>query len=194
MKKNRFLSGLMLAAFMLAVVAGGYLVWNFFFKPDPVATRAILQDTAQPLHAADKKKQTVYLYFSDEKNMHLVSEDRVLFAAEDPIGIGRKIIGNLIEGPKENLVRTIPVGTKLNAMYLSNGGTAYLDFSDTIQDQHPGGSRTELLTVFSIVNSIVLNIPQVRDVKILIEGRETLTLSGHIDLTAPLTANMILIR
>jgi len=39
-----------------------------------------------------------------------------------------------------------------------------------------------------------LNIPEVDAVKILINGRDRMTLDGHIDLRFPFKANMLLIR
>jgi hypothetical protein len=50
------------------------------------------------------------------------------------------------------------------------------------------------MTIFSIVNSLILNIPEVDAVKILIEGRESMTLAGHIDLRSSFKANLLLIR
>jgi hypothetical protein len=50
------------------------------------------------------------------------------------------------------------------------------------------------MTVYSLVNSIVLNLETVEAVKILIDGQEETTLAGHIDLRNPFTANMLLIR
>ena len=75
-----------------------------------------------------------------------------------------------------------------------NGVKALVDFSAEIQENHPGGVATELLTVYSIVNSLILNIAEIEVVKILIEGQESLTLAGHIDLQQPFEANMLLIR
>ena len=136
----------------------------------------------------------VYLYFADEKGSFLLAEKRMLLQNEDTAEMGRAIIEDLIKGPRGKLVRTIPEGTSLNAIYVSHDGTAFVDFSDALRENHPGGSQTELLTVYSIVNSLALNIPQVNSVKILIEGRETMTLAGHIDLRSPFKANMILVR
>jgi hypothetical protein len=59
---------------------------------------------------------------------------------------------------------------------------------------HPGGVRSELLTVYAVVNTLILNLPEVSAVKILIEGREVSTLAGHIALEDPLNADMLLIR
>ena len=69
-----------------------------------------------------------------------------------------------------------------------------MDLSAAVRENHPGGVDTELLTVYSIVNSLVLNIPEIRAVKILINGNESMTLAGHIDLQKPVSANMLLIR
>ena len=50
----------------------------------------------------------------------------------------------------------------------------------------PGGSEAELLTVYSVVNSLTANFPAVKRVQILIEDRPAPTLAGHVDLTRPL--------
>ena len=63
-----------------------------------------------------------------------------------------------------------------------------------LKDNHPGGIGTEIMTIYSIVNSLVLNIPEIDAVKILIDGKESITLAGHIDLKFPLKADMLLIR
>ena len=91
-------------------------------------------------------------------------------------------------------MRTIPAGTTLKAFYITRDGTAYVDLSEAIRDGHPGGVKSELFTIYSIVNSLTLNIPEIDAVKILIGGKEAMTLSGHIDGRFPFKANMLLIR
>jgi hypothetical protein len=63
-----------------------------------------------------------------------------------------------------------------------------------VRDNHPGGSNSELLTIFSVVNSLVLNVNEIERVKILIDGQDTQTLAGHIDLDFPHKAHMLIIR
>ncbi|MBA4369696.1 MAG: hypothetical protein C0403_18885 [Desulfobacterium sp.] len=195
MATNRLLFWIVITASFICMAGAGYLLFIRYVEKNDVDSRMIPKMVSQkPAPVPKKNKKTVYLYFSDEKNSYLVSEERILFVSEDPLEIGKTIINDLIQGPRGNLVRTIPGDTTLNAFYLSKDGTAFIDFSDTIREKHPGGSQTELLTVYSIVNSIALNIPQVQRVKILIEGRESQTLAGHIDLTFPLSADMIIVR
>ncbi|MBU0987741.1 MAG: GerMN domain-containing protein [Proteobacteria bacterium] len=139
-------------------------------------------------------KTAVHLYFSDKENSFLIAEERTLFHPGNPVEFGQIIVENLIQGPREGLMGTIPPGTALRAVYLSEAKTAYVDVSTALKNEHPGGIQSELMTIFSIVNSLILNVPEIETVKILINGQESATLAGHIDLRFPIKANMLLIR
>ena len=141
-----------------------------------------------------QNKSVAHLYFTDKNNLFLKAEERILSQTGDPIRFGQAIVRGLIRGPGQELAPTIPQNTKLRALYITEEGTGYVDLSVDIQENHPGGVATELLTVYSIVNSLILNIAEIEAVKILIEGQESLTLAGHIDLQQPFEANMLLIR
>ena len=136
----------------------------------------------------------VHLYFSDSDNSFLISEERSLSARTHPEALGGQIINALLEGPQNALERTIPEGTVLRAFYILQNRTAYADFSREVREHHPGGARSELMTIYSVVNSLVLNIPEIETVKILIEGKEETTLAGHVDLRFPFRANMLFVR
>jgi spore germination protein GerM len=140
------------------------------------------------------KKSLVHLYFADRDNEYLMSEQRVLLHADDPASFAKAIIQSLIKGPQKGLIRTIPVGTELREIYVTPDNVCYIDLGQSIQTNHPGGSHSELLTIYSMVNSLILNVPEIEQVKILIEGNEALTLAGHIDLQLTVQANMLLIR
>lgn len=148
----------------------------------------------QPGIMAPLKKSNVHLYFADRDNYFLTSEQRVLIHHENPVAFARVIVEALIRGPQQGLVRTLASGTKLRAVYITVGGICFVDLSQNAGKDHPGGCNSEILTIFSVVNSLILNIPEIKRVKILIEGEEALTLAGHIDLKPPLEANMLLIR
>jgi spore germination protein GerM len=139
-------------------------------------------------------KSVVHLYFADRNNSYLKAEDRDLLHSNHPVEFGKAIVEALIDGPRAELMRTIPEGSKLKAFYITGDGTAYVDMSDEIKEGHPGGVKSELFTIYSIVDSLVLNIPEIEAVKFLINGKESMTLSGHIDLRFPFKANLLLIR
>jgi spore germination protein GerM len=124
----------------------------------------------------------------------LKSEQRVMLQPPDTVSFARAIIEALIKGPQKGLLQTLPNGTALHALYITPDNVCYVDFSEAIRTNHPGGSNSELLTIYSVVNSLILNIPRIERVKILIDGNETSTLAGHIDLQYPVKAHMLIVR
>jgi hypothetical protein len=79
----------------------------------------------------------------------------------------------------------IPRGVSLRELFVTSQGVAYLDLSQELVSNHPGGSSAEELTIFSLSQTLIANFPAVKTVKILVEGREVQTLAGHLDLTIP---------
>lgn len=147
-----------------------------------------------PGYADDGDKWEAHLYFADARIPFLVTEKRVMANSGDPGIRGRLLIEKLIEGPHDGNSPTIPKGTQLRAFFLLDDGTAVVDFSPQFIENHPGSCRMEQLTLFSIVNSLILNVPEIKRVKILINGAEMQTLAGHLTLAFPLTADMLLTR
>ena len=90
-------------------------------------------------------------------------------------------------------MRALPSDVRLRQAYVLDNGTAYLDFNDALTGSVGGGSMEELLVVYSIVDSVVLNIPEIKRVGILVNGQPLETLNGHIDLRHPLPADHELI-
>ena len=58
----------------------------------------------------------------------------------------------------------------------------------------PAARIQELMTVYTIVNALLTNLPKLQEVQILIGGQEVDTLAGHVDLRRPLRKNEGLIR
>ncbi|MCD6585461.1 MAG: GerMN domain-containing protein [Desulfobacteraceae bacterium] len=137
---------------------------------------------------------SVYLYFADKPtNQYLLGEDHPGLGSDDPVVFCRQLIEALIQGPSSGLTRTIPATTELRAIYIDDK-TAYVDLTREVAVSHPGGIFSELMTIYSIVNTLVLNVNEVDQVKILIAGQDAETLSGHIDIRFPLNADILLIR
>ena len=72
------------------------------------------------------------------------------------------------------------------------GDLAVVDFDGELVRRHPGGSAGEILTVFSVVNTLT-EIPGVRRVAWRIDGRAVETLVGHLDLSRPVERDPSLI-
>jgi spore germination protein GerM len=179
---------------VLAVIALSAVCMALFTMSSKSSAEDQFNQNVQTSDIQNSNKSVVHLYFSDKNNSFLTAEERALLHSDNPAEFGKIIIEALIDGPRKGLMRTIPTGTTLKALYVTRDGTAYVDISNTIKNSHPGGIRSELFTIFSIVNSLILNIPKLDAVKILIGGNESMTLAGHIDLRFPFKANMLLIR
>jgi hypothetical protein len=65
--------------------------------------------------------------------------------------------------------------------------------ADLLSGIYPG-IESESLAVYSIVNSITVNVRSVKRVKILIQGQEVDTLEGHADLTEAIFPDPTLVQ
>jgi len=144
--------------------------------------------------AGEGDTQLVHLYFADAKRPFLIAESRVMIDPGDPTAFCRQLVLELINGSARGNLATIPEGTQLRSFFLLGDGTAVVDFSTHLRENHSGSCRLEQLTLFSVVNSLILNVSEIDRVKILIDGAEAPTLTGHLPLEFPLTADMLLTR
>lgn len=134
------------------------------------------------------------LFFGSADGRGLVGVEREVPFAEGVVGQARALVeAQLAAEPPDSLVRTIPDGTTLRALFVTDRNEAFIDLDATVRDRHPGGSLNELLTVYTLVNVVTTNLPDIQRVQILIDGREADTLAGHVDLRRPLRKNEALI-
>lgn len=148
-----------------------------------------------PDQAEISRAITVSLYFGDKDHFALLAEQRELQPPKSPVALGRTIIRELTAGPhNNNLVRTLPDSDILRTFFIASDKTAYVDLDSEMWAHHPGGVQSDILAIYAIVNSLVLNMVEIDAVKILILGREPILPTGHLDLRYPLKANILLIR
>jgi len=144
----------------------------------------------RPSPSPGREQREIKVYFADKEAAKLVPEKRLAKLGAGPAADAETIIGELIKGPRSaDLLPTIPPDTRLLNAY-ALGDMLVLDFTNELQTNHTGGSTGELLTVYSIVNTIAQNLGGIRKVQMLVEGEEIETLAGHLDLTKPLFPDM----
>lgn len=96
------------------------------------------------------------------------------------------IIEEYLKGPGNGKTSQVPQNVKLLGLYKDQAQVLYVDLSDEIRRNFQGDALTEYLLLKGIYESLVSNLQDVRDVKILIEGKEAETLGGHFYLKFPL--------
>lgn len=164
---------LFLGLFIFLVVL---IIFVFYFPIKMRVTLYIYNDRTQGL---EKKETSIDISFLD----------RLLFRDN----IYRKTIEKLIDVSAKNKYSfPIPKGTRLLGISLKDG-IVYVNFSEELKKNHPGGSLGELLTIYSVVNTLT-EFPEVRKVQILINGAILETLAGHIDLTSPLERDLSIVK
>jgi len=148
----------------------------------------VLQQYRQVKAVSDRLSSVTWegtLCFGDENADVLVKEFRKITSLPQPEHKAVALVKELIAGPKARGVRTLPPEVKLRAI-TRDGDVLTVDLSQDLISRHPGGSTSEMMTVFSLVNTLTMNIPEIRRVKLLVEGRPVDTIAGHIDCKDPI--------
>lgn len=166
------------------IVLGLKLLNDLVLAPQDVAHMPIM-----PV-VSERTEREIQVYFADANASKLVPEKRLVELGGGAAADAGAIVSELIKGPQSaRLLPTMPVGTRLlNAYEL--GDMLVLDFTHELQTNHTGGSTAELLTVYSIVNTLGRNLEGIKRIRMLVEGEEVETLMGHLDLTEPLSPNV----
>jgi hypothetical protein len=178
-----------------AVVIGWVILFSivprWFGTAQAPATPAPSGSTPAP---DAQRKITATLFYVSEDGMSLAATQREVPLSEAVVEQAREILLAQIAAPEAPLASAIPAETKLRAIYLSERGDLFADFTGELTSRHTGGSLDELFTVYAIVNSITVNLPAITRVQILIDGKEVDTLAGHVDLRNPLSKNLTWVK
>ena len=163
--------------------------------PDPAAVADLTTTTAPPQTAPAVPKIKATLFFASEDGLQLAPVQSDVPLADGAVPQARAILeAQLAAQPPEPLGPTIPAGVTLRGLFVSQKNEAFVDLDSAIRTAHKGGSMDELLTVYTIVNVLLTNLPALQEVQILIDGHEVDTLAGHVDLRRPLRKNESLIQ
>jgi len=127
-----------------------------------------------------KEKQVTVIYFSDQQERFLKPEKRYVFKEDDVAEQTKEIVKALLDGSKTGLVSTFPKGLTVKDVRIVDNEIALVNFSKSLTKLHPGGAASEMATIYSLTDSITQNIPAIKKVKILVEGKEISSIKGHI--------------
>jgi len=174
---------LIAALILITAVAAAYGFLRLTL-PDRALSPPGEGDIGQPGASIPQTRQ-MDLFFADTTGRRLSIERRDV-SGENREELVRHIVEELIKGPADDTrLRTLPDSVLVRAVF-SKEGTVWVDLGGAIQDEHPGGAWTEVLAVYSIVNSLTENFTDVNDVQLLLNGRESETFAGHVDISRPL--------
>ncbi len=160
----------------------------YFFLGSPRLKKRNLIKTEKIIEKKEEKIEYSFFFPANDGDYLLLVKKKVI-KKEDLIKQVREVVLELFKGPSENsekLYNPFSKKLKLNELYVVNNGIVVIDVNDAIHDKLLGGSDDELLTIYSIVNTLSYNFPFIRATQIIINGREAETLAGHIDISHPI--------
>ena len=174
----------------LAAVVLGWTLYALPRRQSAPVMRAGTPPPATPTAASPGRKIKARLFYVNDEGVRLTGVERDVAYAESASDQAREIVAAQIAPVVEPLVSAVPAGTTLRAVFLTDAGEAYVDLSREVASAHPGGTLNELLTVYTIVDALTVNLPAVTGVQVLVDGKQVDTLAGHVDIRQPLTKNL----
>lgn len=163
------------------------LVVGHFRTQDTAPVAPVVSDVAQ------QSKRNIILYFAAADGRMLVAESRVIADCSTEEDCLRDTIQALVDGPQGDLTPILSNKAAVHAVTVDDSQVT-IDFSRDLVTGHPGGTQSELLTVYGLADTLVANFPHLRQVRILVDGVPLETLKGHIDLRQPLFADFSMVE
>lgn len=113
-------------------------------------------------------------------------EERKVQRKTAQMAVAEAVLGEFFKGPVNSKGSEVPRDTKLLGLYRGSDSILYVDLSDEFRRNFSGDIAAEFLLLKGLFESLISNVQDITDVKILIEGREMESLGGHIYLLYPL--------
>ena len=102
-----------------------------------------------------------------------------------PLPVVGHAVDNSLANDANGRIPTIPVASdNPDALKPSTTGgqLAVIDLRGAFVGQHPSGVEVENLTLLSMIGTLHANLPQIEQVRFLVDGQTRETLAGHADL------------
>ncbi|KAF0185103.1 MAG: hypothetical protein FD164_231 [Nitrospirae bacterium] len=186
MKSNRLLiAGSVIAAAALFAGAGWFAY--VYTESSDTAPASVSQPAPLSPPKTDAQSSTPH-----SENLHVIklfqpSAQGVVFME---IGVQREQLAvRLAESIMTEFLKQLTAGTdtpKLLGVYRDRNNILYVDISNALRTAAAGDARREHDILKSLALSLTANISAVKDVRLLIDGKESSTLAGHISIAGSL--------
>ena len=165
-----------------SATTGYFYLSEVFSKKRPAAEETVGISTKT---AKTEDFFSLRIYYPVDNRLQM--EERRLPRRTRQIAIAEATIKEFLKGPVATAVpNIIPRDSRLLGLYRGTDGVLYVDLSDEFRRNLQCDATTEFLILKGLYKSLVSNVQDMQDVKILIEGKEIETLGGHFYLSYPL--------
>jgi len=185
---------ILLVALLIASLGMGFKLWQL---RERAHKRLLAGETTAPTKAPDvAPAEQATLIAANDLDNSLVPQVHSLPLPADPGARARAVLGKLLDlyaapdathpvsGGAASVAQVfllpVPGSTTTQA---SGDQLAVVNLTGSFAASHPSGLEAESLTVLSICATIHANLPNVTEVRFLVDGQQRPTLAGHADLT-----------
>jgi spore germination protein GerM len=176
---NKKIAGMILLVFLfLAGGVGGYLYFSKVLQKE--------NSTAEGVGNTLKSEDLFSLRMYYPIGTQLQIEERKLPRMIGQMPIAEATVEEYLKGPINSASSHIPKNSKLIGLYKGIDKIVYVNLSDEFRRNFQGDVFSEFLLLKGLYESLISNVEDIQDVKILIEGKEVETLGGHLYLLYPL--------
>lgn len=176
------------------VVVLGLALWLVTLVPGWLAGDAEQAPAASAEGADSSRRIQATLFYLSEDGSALVPVTREVAYGATAAEQAKHIVAAQVQAAPTGQVSPFPPSSIVRAVFIGAKGEAYVDLSPEVSSASFGGSLDELLAVYAIVNAVTINLPDVKAVQILVDGKEVDTLAGHVDLREPITRSDAWVR
>ena len=171
-------------------LAAGF--WKFKDRsavvPEPIA-----RSGASPLFEAHDKPMTIFLKAVEAESGRPYNITATIRQSKSRYNQMKQAVLAFLQGPRTGKFQVpVPEGIALNEFYFTPLGTAAVDFSTAQVKPGSFGFYEETLFIKGVVEVLAKNFFEVKQVKVLVDGKDAPTLAGHYalgtaDTTGPVT-------
>jgi hypothetical protein len=179
MKKRNLIGLVIFVSLVIGAVTGGYLYFMIGFNDEKTDVQRNEDD-----RASFSKTFTLKMYYPI--NDRLQVEERTVSGLTADYSVADATIREYLKGPADPVLSFMPRHAKLNGAYKGTDSILYVDISDEFRRNFQGDVIAEFLLLKGLYKSIVSNVGDIIDVKVLIDGKEIESLGGHLFLLYPL--------
>ncbi len=166
----------------LAGASGGFFLFRkLTVREKPAAAPESAQENFQP-----GAEDFITVRFFYPVNAQLLLVEKKVSRRTKQLKMAGAVIEEYFKGPGNGRSSQVPQSVKLLGIYRDASQILYVDLSDELRRNFQGDALGEYLLLKGIYESLISNVQDIQDVKILIEGKEAETLGGHVYLKYPL--------
>ena len=174
---------ILIVVFFIVGAGGSYVLMRYF-------TSAQNQPSHNETQIESVEGQDLMVIrLSVPKNGKLEMIEKKLPRRTKNIAIAEAVIEEFFKTPANS--SPIPQGVKVLGLYRDAGLNLYLDLSDEVRRNFQGDALSEFLVLKGMHDSLVANLQDFQDLKILVEGKELESLGGHFYLKYPLKSTLL---